>query len=110
MRYALVTLVVAAIAGPAFAQSSDSSIEAGRRVALRACANCHAIDEGKSPATNAPPFRTFYRRFDIDSLPNQFKDGMMAGHSEMPIVRLDAAEVAALTAYIKGLGPMGSRP
>ena len=78
-------------------------------MALKACSGCHAIDRGRSDATNAPPFRTLYKRMKADDLPLRFEDGMMMGHGEMPIVRLGADEVAALTAYLKSLGPMGSR-
>ncbi|HET9161703.1 MAG TPA: cytochrome c [Caulobacteraceae bacterium] len=88
----------------------DPQVEAGRRVALKACSGCHAIDRGRSDATNAPPFRTLYKRMKVDDLPLRFEDGMMMGHGEMPIVRLGADEVAELTAYLKSLGPMGSRP
>jgi mono/diheme cytochrome c family protein len=102
--------VLAVTAGAALAAPTvDPNVEAGRRVALKACGGCHAIDKGKSAATNAPPFRSLYKRMNIDSLPLRFQDGMMLGHGEMPMVRLSADEVATLTAYLKSLGPMGSR-
>jgi mono/diheme cytochrome c family protein len=106
----LALIAVAFTAGAVLAAPQvDPNVEAGRRVALKACGGCHAIDRGKSAATNAPPFRSLYKRMNVDSLPLRFQDGMMLGHGEMPMVRLSADEVAALTAYLKSLGPMGSR-
>lgn len=110
MKIATPLLVAACLgfAGMAVA-APNPQVEQGRRIALRACGGCHAIDRGKSDATNAPPFRTLYKRMNPADLPLRFEDGMMMGHGEMPIVRLGADEVAALTEYLKSLGPMGSR-
>ena len=110
-RFILLMLGPTLAANLAFAATSpDPEVEAGRRVALKACSNCHAIDKGGSDATKAPPFRTLYMRMNVDDLPLRFEDGMMMGHGEMPIIRLGANDVAALTAYLKSLGPLGSRP
>lgn len=107
----LLTLAVALAAGATRAATPpDPQVEAGRRVAEKACSMCHAIDRGRSEATNAPPFRSLYKRMNVGDLPSRFQDGMMMGHGEMPIVRLGADEIAALTAYLRSLGPMGSRP
>lgn len=105
---ALIGLVSLALAGAAQA-APDPQVEAGRKVALNACSGCHAIDKGKSPADKAPPFRSLYKRMDVDDLSLRFQDGMMLSHNQMPIVRLGADEVAVLTAYLKSLGPTGRR-
>jgi mono/diheme cytochrome c family protein len=97
------TLVVAAAGEAAAAPSPD--VVAGRKVALKACGGCHAVDRGDSPQPGAPQFRYLNKRMDVSDLPNRFQDGIMASHSRMPIVRLDAMEVAQLTAYLKSISP-----
>jgi len=109
MSAAAIGLSILALAGHASA-GPNPQVEEGRRVALNACSGCHAIDRGKSPAEKAPPFRTLYTRMRVADLPGRFQDGMMLSHNQMPIVRLGADQVIALTEYLESLGPMGARP
>jgi mono/diheme cytochrome c family protein len=102
---ALLTATLALVAATAAIAAPSADVAAGRKVALRACGGCHAVDRGDSPQSGAPPFRLLYRRLDVADLPSRFQDGMMASHSRMPVVRLDAAEVAFITAYLQTLQP-----
>lgn len=109
----LALLASSALAGAAMAD--PASAEGGRQVALRACAGCHAVEgRGDSPREDAPPFRKLYQRIDAANFGLVFQDGMMTSHSKMPIARLGADEVAALTAYLETLrpvqGPGSQRP
>lgn len=98
-------LAAAAIAAPVLAASPE--VDAGRKVAQRACAGCHDIDgDGPSPHADAPPFKRLYGRVDVESLHLKFEDGMMIGHSRMPIARIDADDVVTLTAFLRSLQPM----
>ena len=99
---------LALVLGPALAASAaePADVAAGRRLALRACGQCHATGpSGESAVADAPPFRRLNERIDIDSLPSRFKDGVMVSHSRMPMVLLDADELVQLTAYLKTLAP-----
>jgi cytochrome c len=101
-RSALLATALALVAGASQAAPSPE-IAAGRKIALRACGGCHAVDRGDSPLPGAPQFRSLGQRMSIDDLPSRFQDGMMASHSRMPVVRLGADEVVVLTAYLKSV-------
>jgi mono/diheme cytochrome c family protein len=74
----------------------------GHRVAVRHCAQCHALDPGAaSPLADAPPFPTLYARFPVERLAQEIEGGMMVGHPRMPLLRrLDEDEASALVAYL----------
>lgn len=94
------TLASAALA------AEPPTAEAGRKVALRACAGCHEVEGyGASPREDAPNFRKLYQRVDEARLSDMFQDGMMVGHSKMPVAYMSADEVAALSAYLETLRP-----
>jgi mono/diheme cytochrome c family protein len=97
----LAMIAMAAVGG--LANAAPSQVDEGRKIALRACGGCHVVDRGPSPQPGAVPFRSLSDRMDVETLPSRFGDGMMASHSRMPMVRLDAAEVAAVTAYLKSI-------
>jgi cytochrome c len=97
---ATLMLVAAGVAGAA-----SPDVTAGRKVALRVCGGCHAVDHGESPLPGAPQFRSLHRQMDVADLPARFQDGIMASHSRMPMVRLGADEVAAITAYLTSINP-----
>lgn len=73
----------------------------GQVLAQTYCASCHAIgDQGASPHSQAPPFRTLSRRYRISSLEEGFAEGVLVGHPDMPQFRLEPDQVDALIAYI----------
>ena len=107
-RAILLLAVLAALsaASAAPAASEDPQVAAGRRLAERDCGECHATAQtGPSRASDAPPFRELYRRFDVASLPRAFDEGMFVGHPRMPMVSLDADELDALTRYLMSFIP-----
>lgn len=107
-QVALAALAVALLAGCA----SDSSVEtpapgsaqAGRLLAQRECAGCHAIGElGRSPRDGAPPLREVLDDYSASRLEAAFREGMIVGHQEMPIYRLSEEEAASLLAYLRNI-------
>ena len=102
-------LVVATAAGPAtWARTPPPAgvapVEAGRVIAERDCAACHAIGaEGESPLEGAPRWRDLHRRFDVGDLGEALAEGIMVGHEAMPAKPYEPAEVQALIAYLKSL-------
>ena len=111
----LTLLAVAAFATAAAAQDV-APVSQGQRVAQNACGGCHAVAGGKSPLADAPPFRELYRRYPPGGLRQLLDEGMLPatrpqeegarpGHPRMPEAKLDLDEVAALTAYLRGLEP-----
>ena len=103
-----------AVAGEGRAQSADAAY--GRRLAQRYCSNCHAIDGGRRPNPDAPPFRTLNKRYRAGGLDALLTEGMLAPtnppeegaariHPRMPQAVLGDDEIDALKAYLHSLEP-----
>lgn len=119
----LAATVLAALAGqasagvePKAAEVTAGDVSLGQRIAQRHCGGCHAVAAGASPLADAPPFRTLHRRYPPGGLAQLLDEGMLPepypreegarqGHPRMPTAKLDLDEVAALTAYLRGLQP-----
>ena len=72
----------------ASAQTPDDAA-AGRQIAERFCARCHAIGlEGKSPHESAPPFRQIAAKGNVESLEEALAEGIVVGHPDMPQFQL----------------------
>lgn len=85
--------------------SSDSSlVAAGHSLAQRHCAGCHAVDGGKSPLSDAPPFSRLPQRFPLGRFTEAYGDGMFEGHPRMPRIELGPDELSELAAYLNTLG------
>lgn len=87
---------------PGVALNADpAQVAAGRQIAERECAQCHAIDRtGKSPNAEAPPLRNVLAVNDAESLAYRFIEAMRVGHDEMPLFDFDVQAADALIAYI----------
>ena len=106
MKY-ICTLILAAAAmcaAPAIDSASAEDVSAGRAMAQKLCARCHAIGPiGDSPLTEAPPFRTFSSKYPIDSLAEAFAEGIVVGHPDMPEFKFEPDEIDALLAYLDSI-------
>ena len=88
--------------------SIETSIEEGRQIAQKFCANCHAIGPpGDSPLADAPPFRQIAANRNARNLKEVLGEGMIAGHPDMPQWRFGAEDVSSLIAYLKSLSGKG---
>jgi cytochrome c len=68
------------------------------------CASCHAIEKsGASPHPAAPPFRRLSRRLDIDELYDRLREGLLAGHRDMPAFRFSREDARAIRAYVRSI-------
>ncbi len=104
----LATLVLAAgclafTAGPA----SAGDPEAGREMAERLCAGCHAVgadDDSRHEA--APPLRDLAHRYPVVHLEEAFAEGIIVGHHEIPMPEFvfEPPEIADLIAYLEAVG------
>jgi mono/diheme cytochrome c family protein len=106
MRAWLMTLWVMALAVPAGAQTVPEEVRAGRALAEKNCAPCHAVGStGASKRRGAPPFRVLNRRYDVDNLQEAFVEGIAVGHrdSDMPEFEFSPERTDAIIAYIKSL-------
>ncbi|MER2268267.1 c-type cytochrome [Methylobacterium oxalidis] len=90
------------ITSPVLAE--DASAARGRAFARENCARCHAIgSRGASPMHAAPPLRALAKQFPIEDLADVLVEGIGRRHPAMPDFRLDAADAADLTAYLRAL-------
>ncbi len=122
IRPLLLTLSVALGAVVAGADADERpDVAAGRLIAQRTCAGCHAIDMGQSPLPEAPPFALLYTRYPrqggLDALlaggmlpPDRpQEEGRGLGHWRMSTIALDPDQVINLKAYLRSLEPVGAR-
>lgn len=95
------------------AKAQDGRAAAGRAVAERHCASCHALADGQSPLSDAPPFARLKYRYGAGGLaellekgmikdwPRPLEEGSRLLHPRMPAFRLDEDEVLALAEYLR---------
>ena len=86
---------------------------AGRKVAERNCAVCHAVGDGESPLEDAPPFARLQYRYGAGGLaellekgmikdwPRPLEEGTRRLHPRMPAFPLDQDEIVSLAAYMR---------
>jgi len=98
-------LCLIAAGGPAWAESAQKpDIAAGRALAERLCAKCHAIGKtGPSPFKPAPPFRTFESKWPLEVLEEPLAEGIMVGHKAMPEFKFAPEQIGDLLGYIASL-------
>ena len=93
------TLVLPLIGG-----ASAQDIEAGKAIAQKNCARCHAIGmTGASPNKNAPPFREIVKRYPVENLEEAFGEGIIVGHKEMPEFSFPPEKIGDLLGYLGSL-------
>jgi len=81
-----------------------SQVAAGRIIAQRECASCHAIDATSvSKDLSAPPLREVLGVMDPDFLAYRLIDAMRVGHDDMPLFDFDVQSADALVAYIRSI-------
>jgi cytochrome c len=103
-RVSAALILLFALAPAAWAEDGSDQIEAGRDIADRLCARCHAIGaEGESPHDEAPPFRTFADKWPVDHLGEALAEGITVGHPDMPEFVLEPDEIDAFIAYLESL-------
>jgi len=93
-------LLALASFGPALAQEEAAIAEEGRRIALEACADCHAVGGGK-PLPGAPDFAAVARMPSTTA--TSLRVFLKTPHANMPDIVLTEREVDALAAYILSL-------
>jgi mono/diheme cytochrome c family protein len=97
-------LLLGACAADRPATSETALVERGHALAVRNCAECHAVErEGRSPLPAAPPFRTLEARYPIEDLAESLAEGIISGHPQMPERAFAPEDVDALLAYLETL-------
>ena len=88
---------------PVVAQSA-ARLDRGRTFVEKNCAGCHSVTStGSSKHPSAPPFRTLGRKYPIEHLAEALAEGIVVGHSAMPVFRLAPEEIADVLDYVASL-------
>ncbi len=110
MKRLILGIAIALTAFPFIAGRAQprDTIEAGRKLAQKFCANCHAIGKtGQSTHPSAPPFRDIAAKGNVENLEEALAEGIVVGHPDMPQFKFKAENVGALIAYLKSLSGKG---
>ena len=92
-------------------EAVSQDVAAGRELAQRLCARCHAIaPKGSSPLPKAPPFRTIASSYSVWLLQEALAEGIVTGHAAMPEFKLKPREIGNLLGYMATLGKANSKP
>lgn len=101
MSRLLLAITLPALAGPAIAAER---VERGHGLLEQHCGACHAIEKtGRSPHREAPPFRVISRRYDIDTIVDKLRDGLVSYHRDMPDFRFSREDARAAGAYLRSI-------
>lgn len=104
MRKLVLLAVLLGAAGCAATPRAPDAISRGQAIAEANCAACHAVGlTGRSPAPEAPPFRTLSRNYRVESLEEALAEGISVGHPAMPNFEFEPREVNALIAYLRSI-------
>jgi len=86
--------------------TTTPEIAAGKILAEKLCAKCHAISTtGASPEAKAPPLRTFVQKWPVEDLEEALAEGIVVGHKIMPEFELEPDDITNLLSYIGSLAP-----
>ena len=76
----------------------------GRTLAIRLCAQCHAIGKSDaSPKIGAPPFRHLESRIGLDNFQQRLRQGLMSSYHDMPVFRFTREDARAMVAYLRSI-------
>ncbi|GAA6212074.1 cytochrome c [Hyphomicrobiales bacterium 4NK60-0047b] len=84
--------------------ATAGSIEKGKNLAETLCAKCHSIEK-KGPSTNkeAPPFRTFSKKWPLENLEEALAEGIVVGHDAMPEFKFNPDQITNFIAFLSSL-------
>lgn len=93
-------------AASTIAAQSTKRVAAGKAIAEKTCAWCHAIGQrDESPNKEAPRFRDIHARHPVLALRAPITRAIATPHDRMPKLPLSGAEVDKIIAYINSLRP-----
>jgi mono/diheme cytochrome c family protein len=82
----------------------DAMIARGKALVEEKCARCHAIGrDDKSPHEKAPPFREVVEIYPSEDLAESLAEGIVSGHPDMPVFKLDPPDIEAFLGYLNSL-------
>lgn len=100
-----ITLVLSLLTALGLSASQAETLqERGKVIAHGLCERCHAIGPtGDSPHSAAPRFRFLDNQIDLSKLAQRIREGLLAGHEDMPMFRFDRDDADAMVAYMRSI-------
>lgn len=99
-----VALFWATVYGAPSMAHADSTVAAGRELARKLCAGCHAVArDDTSKLAKAPPFRVIAQRYSVWSLQESLAEGIVTGHAAMPQFVFNPDQIDQLLTYMDSL-------
>jgi len=96
------TSAILALAVAPLAQAEGGDAKAGQQFANVHCAQCHAIEPGRSsPVATAPTFEKIANMPGMNLM--ALDVWMRTGHPTMPLLKLDATQTEDLAAWLETL-------
>src|SRR5262245_4005491 len=94
-------LLLAPVAADA---QAATTVDRGRALVERMCAECHAVGAaGDSRHAGAPPFRRLARVVDFETFIDRLREGLMVAHPDMPEFRFSRQDARAVAAYLMSI-------
>ncbi|MCP4933720.1 MAG: cytochrome c [bacterium] len=86
------------------ARMKKQLIASGQKLAKDKCASCHSITkQGNSTHKDAPPFRTFAKKWPLSSLEESLAEGIVTGHEDMPEVVFTPLQIGEFLEFLGSL-------
>ncbi|WP_436643447.1 c-type cytochrome [Microbaculum sp. FT89] len=102
MKYLTTVAVLAGLLTTGAALAEDDP-QAGHKLVEENCARCHAVETtGESPNPDAPPFRTFSKKWPLENLEEALAEGIVVGHQgvDMPEFVFEPDQISDIIAYL----------
>lgn len=108
-QFLLAFALLVGLAAPALGDDEDM-VANGRALATEKCARCHAVGaDDKSPHEKAPPFRDVVEIYPSEDLAEALAEGIVSGHPDMPVFKLEPTEIEAFLGYLNSLSQSASK-
>ncbi len=84
--------------------TKEQLIASGQKLAKNKCASCHSIKkQGRSTHKDAPPFRSFAKKWPLSSLEESLAEGIVTGHEDMPEVVFTPEQIGAFLEFLDSI-------
>jgi mono/diheme cytochrome c family protein len=106
-RFGLALLLACAFTTDGHA--AENGQQRGQALLQSLCARCHAVGStGRSPHTDAPPFRTFGddKLYDND-FARRLQDGLSTIHPDMPTFHFSREDAQSAVSYLRSIQEHG---
>ena len=103
IRLSFALALTSFLAAPAL----SADIDHGRRLVEANCGKCHAVGfEDDSAHESAPPLRSLWQRFPVETIDEMLLANVRPEHPDMPTFKVTPTQAADIAAYVASLQPL----